>query len=156
MPVKSSIIAKTLKFNIEPQRENITESQSLECPAPSLFSHLIGQVAETAEEKYRILEQRDKVLRQGKATSHCGVFRFSAWHEQLNTWSSLCQHRSTKEDRPRHVKGVCGDMSWYVPREGAIHARNTETTERIWSHPRHWDGISIFRFYPEKSILCHC
>lgn len=63
--VKRSIMAKSLQFNTEPQKESTTESQSLECPVPSSFSYLIGQVAETAEEKYRLLEQRDKVLRQG-------------------------------------------------------------------------------------------
>lgn len=85
MPVKRSIMTKSLQFNTEPQKENITESQGLEYPVPSSLSYLIGQVAETAEEKYRFLEQRDKVLRQGKATSYCGLFHFSAWHEQTNT-----------------------------------------------------------------------
>uniref|UniRef100_A0A3B4ANF1 Germinal-center associated nuclear protein n=1 Tax=Periophthalmus magnuspinnatus TaxID=409849 RepID=A0A3B4ANF1_9GOBI len=33
---------------------------------PSSLLHLIGQTAETAEEKYRLLEQRDKILRQGR------------------------------------------------------------------------------------------
>lgn len=77
-------MAKSLQFNAEPQKENLTESQSLECPVPSTYSYLIGQIAETAEEKYRLLEQRDKVLRQGKATAYCGRFHFSAWHEQTN------------------------------------------------------------------------
>lgn len=85
MPVKRSITAKSLQFNTESQKENVTESQSLECPVPSSISYLIGQVAETAEEKYRLLEQRDKVLRQGMATSDCGLFHFSAWHERTNT-----------------------------------------------------------------------
>ncbi|XP_055086544.1 germinal-center associated nuclear protein [Periophthalmus magnuspinnatus] len=35
-------------------------------PVPSSLLHLIGQTAETAEEKYRLLEQRDKILRQGR------------------------------------------------------------------------------------------
>lgn len=34
---------------------------------PSSLFHLIGQVADTAEEKYRLLEQRDKILRQGRS-----------------------------------------------------------------------------------------
>lgn len=67
-------MAKSLQFNTEPQKESITESQSLECPVPSSFSYLIGQVAETAEEKYRLLEQRDKILRQSEATFYSGLF----------------------------------------------------------------------------------
>ncbi|XP_038127205.1 germinal-center associated nuclear protein isoform X2 [Cyprinodon tularosa] len=51
-------------FDPEPQKENLTEPQSSERNVPSSLSHLIGQFAETAEERYRILEQRDKVLRQ--------------------------------------------------------------------------------------------
>ncbi|XP_056884180.1 germinal-center associated nuclear protein isoform X1 [Takifugu flavidus] len=66
MPVKRSLMAKSQQFNTEPQKESTTESQSLECPVPSSFSYLIGQVAETAEEKYRLLEQRDKILRQSR------------------------------------------------------------------------------------------
>lgn len=67
-------MAKSLQFNTEPQKESTTESQSLECPVPSSFSYLIGQVAETAEEKYRLLEQRDKILRQSEATFYRGLF----------------------------------------------------------------------------------
>lgn len=59
-------MAKSLQFNTEPPKESSAESQGLEGPLPS-SSYLIGQVAETAEEKYRLLEQRDKVLRQGEA-----------------------------------------------------------------------------------------
>ncbi|KAM6978447.1 germinal-center associated nuclear protein-like [Tautogolabrus adspersus] len=35
-------------------------------PITPVKRHLIGQVAETAEDKYRLLEQRDKILRQGR------------------------------------------------------------------------------------------
>lgn len=75
-------MAKSLQFNTEPQKESTTESQSLECPVPSSFSYLIGQVAETAEEKYRLLEQRDKILRQSEATFYSGPF--------------TCQHGTNK------------------------------------------------------------
>lgn len=59
-------MAKSLQFDAEPQKESSSEAQSSERPVPSSLLHLIGQVAETAEDKYRLLEQRDKVLRQGK------------------------------------------------------------------------------------------
>lgn len=44
----------------------MSESQGSERLVPSSLVHLVGQVAETAEDKYRLLEQRDKVLRQGE------------------------------------------------------------------------------------------
>lgn len=65
-PVKKSSSAKSLQFDTEPQRESSTEAQSSERPVPSSLLHLIGQLAETAEDKYRFLEQRDKILRQGR------------------------------------------------------------------------------------------
>ncbi|XP_019955220.2 germinal-center associated nuclear protein [Paralichthys olivaceus] len=63
-PVKKSTLAK--QFDVEPKIEVSVESQSSERPVPSSLLHLIDQVAESAEEKYRLLEQRDKVLRQGR------------------------------------------------------------------------------------------
>ncbi|XP_072254034.1 germinal-center associated nuclear protein isoform X2 [Leuresthes tenuis] len=67
-PVRKSSPVKVLQFDSEPQKESSTETQSLErpVPIPSSLLHLIDQVAETAEEKYRFLEQRDKILRQGR------------------------------------------------------------------------------------------
>ncbi|KAM4558443.1 germinal-center associated nuclear protein [Odontesthes bonariensis] len=67
-PVRKSSPVKMLQFDLEPQKEISTETQSLERPVPisSSLLYLIGQVAETAEEKYRFLEQRDKILRQGR------------------------------------------------------------------------------------------
>ncbi|XP_041857307.1 germinal-center associated nuclear protein [Melanotaenia boesemani] len=63
--MKSSPV-KVLQFDTEPQKETSTETQSLERPVPSSLLHLIGQVAETTEEKYRLLEQKDKILRQDR------------------------------------------------------------------------------------------
>uniref|UniRef100_UPI003AAB6F8D germinal-center associated nuclear protein n=1 Tax=Centroberyx gerrardi TaxID=166262 RepID=UPI003AAB6F8D len=65
-PVKKPSMAKSIQFDSEPQQESGAETQSSERPVPSSLLHLIGQVAETAEEKYRLLEQKDKVLRQGR------------------------------------------------------------------------------------------
>lgn len=68
-PLKKSPVAKSLLFDTDTQKENNTESQSSDSPVPSSLLHLIGQVAETAEDKYRLLEQRDKILRQGQTSS---------------------------------------------------------------------------------------
>ncbi|XP_030614652.1 germinal-center associated nuclear protein [Archocentrus centrarchus] len=65
-PVKKPSPVKVLQFDTEPQKESSTETQSSERPVPSSLLHLIGQVAETTEDKYRLLEQRDKILRQGR------------------------------------------------------------------------------------------
>ncbi|KAM6934890.1 germinal-center associated nuclear protein [Xenentodon cancila] len=65
-PVRNPSPVKQLQFDTEPQRESSTESQSSERPVPSSLLVLIGQMAETTEDKYRLLEQRDKILRQGR------------------------------------------------------------------------------------------
>ncbi|XP_028291676.1 germinal-center associated nuclear protein [Gouania willdenowi] len=63
-PVKKASIVKNLQFDTEPQRDSNMES--MEPFVPSSLLHLVGQVAETAEDKYRLLEQKDKVLRQDR------------------------------------------------------------------------------------------
>ncbi|XP_057684683.1 germinal-center associated nuclear protein [Corythoichthys intestinalis] len=63
-PVKKTPICKSLQFESELQKENVTMTPSSECLAP-----LIGIVAETSEDKYRLLEQRDKILRQSRPKS---------------------------------------------------------------------------------------
>lgn len=78
-PVKKPPIAKSLQFLSEPQKESLTDVQSSERPVPSSLLHLIGQVAETAEDKFRLLEQRDKILRQGKAIIYTNLCSFSTW-----------------------------------------------------------------------------
>ncbi|XP_028289454.1 germinal-center associated nuclear protein isoform X2 [Parambassis ranga] len=65
-PVKNTSLARSLQFDTEPQKEISTETQTLDCTVPSTLLPLIGQLAETAEDKYRLLEQRDKILRQGR------------------------------------------------------------------------------------------
>uniref|UniRef100_H2MJD5 Germinal-center associated nuclear protein n=1 Tax=Oryzias latipes TaxID=8090 RepID=H2MJD5_ORYLA len=66
-PVRRASPAKVLQFDADSQKEIKTESLSSERPVPSSLLPLIGQVAETAEEKFRLLEQRDKILRQGRS-----------------------------------------------------------------------------------------
>uniref|UniRef100_A0A8C9RYG3 Germinal-center associated nuclear protein n=1 Tax=Scleropages formosus TaxID=113540 RepID=A0A8C9RYG3_SCLFO len=70
-PVKKPQIAKSLQFESEPQNDPSPELHGSDRPAgtvplPSSLLHLVGQVAETSEDKYRLLEQRDKILRQGR------------------------------------------------------------------------------------------
>ncbi|XP_076016638.1 germinal-center associated nuclear protein [Genypterus blacodes] len=64
-PVKNSPLARS-QFDSELQQEGSGDTLSSERPVPSSLLHLVGLVAETAEDKYRLLEQRDKVLRQDR------------------------------------------------------------------------------------------
>nr|XP_005997746.1 PREDICTED: germinal-center associated nuclear protein [Latimeria chalumnae] len=66
-PVKKLGIAKSLHF--EESQESGSEGQASECSVPTLpssLAHLISMVAETAEDKYRLLDQRDKIMRQAR------------------------------------------------------------------------------------------
>ncbi|XP_072541729.1 germinal-center associated nuclear protein [Salminus brasiliensis] len=68
-PVKKPVVQKTLQFDSEPQQDIGSEGQIIDRPVfslPSSLQPLIGQLAETSEEKYRLLEQRDKILRQSR------------------------------------------------------------------------------------------
>ncbi|XP_052421100.1 germinal-center associated nuclear protein-like [Carassius gibelio] len=68
-PIQKSSVAKTLQFESEALLESVGEERSVERPItnlPLVLQPLIGQVAETAEERYRLLEQRDKILRQAR------------------------------------------------------------------------------------------
>ncbi|XP_053733948.1 germinal-center associated nuclear protein [Synchiropus splendidus] len=66
-PVKKPTLAKCLQFDAEPQSETVSETARSEQKVPTSLLVLIDQVAETSEEKYRLLEQRDKILRQGRS-----------------------------------------------------------------------------------------
>ncbi|KAM9305650.1 germinal-center associated nuclear protein [Gastrophryne carolinensis] len=61
---KKNPLSKALQFDVE-NTDAPTTSSNIPVPhlPPSLLS-LVGTVAETAEEKYRLLDQRDKILRQ--------------------------------------------------------------------------------------------
>lgn len=75
-PIQKSSVAKILQFESEAPLESVSEERSIERPIinlPSVLQPLIGQVAETAEERFRLLEQRDKILRQGKALIGSGT-----------------------------------------------------------------------------------
>ncbi|KAK5861477.1 hypothetical protein PBY51_022871 [Eleginops maclovinus] len=70
-PVKKLPLAKALQFDTESQKMSSSEALSSEAPSserpvPSSLLHFIGQLAPTAEDKFRLLEQRDKILRQGR------------------------------------------------------------------------------------------
>lgn len=59
--------------------------------------------------------------------------------------TSVCVywHRAAQADGPGHVQSVCGDVSWHVSREGEVHEGNTQPTQFLRSHPKHWDGKSL-------------
>ncbi|XP_062972149.1 germinal-center associated nuclear protein [Elgaria multicarinata webbii] len=66
-PVKKPGLKKSLQFEAY-TFDSVTEGHSpenLEVPT-SNFSNLIGMVAETSEDKYHLLDQRDKIMRQAR------------------------------------------------------------------------------------------
>lgn len=65
-PSKKSGLRKALQFETD-MFDSGAEGQSLE--ALSSLGSLVGLVAETSEERYRLLDQRDKIMRQGNCTS---------------------------------------------------------------------------------------
>jgi hypothetical protein len=62
----------------------------------SPLSTLIGTTAETSEEKYRLLDQRDRIMRQGMVYSvratRWGVFTFHGTPRLLSLWVSDVPH----------------------------------------------------------------
>lgn len=70
-PAKKSAFIKSLQFEADPFDSGSEGqiSESLGTSASSL-SNLIGSVAETSEEKYRLLDQRDKIMRQGNTSNY--------------------------------------------------------------------------------------
>ncbi|XP_059823380.1 germinal-center associated nuclear protein isoform X2 [Hypanus sabinus] len=68
-PVKS-VLAKSQKLESEPQHvpemeDQVTVPERM-VALPSSLSHLLGTVAVNAEEKFRVLDQRDKLMRQAR------------------------------------------------------------------------------------------
>lgn len=63
-PVKKPSLLKTHQFEGDPFDSGSEGSEGLG-PCVSSLSSLIGTVAETSEEKYRLLDQRDRIMRQG-------------------------------------------------------------------------------------------
>ncbi|XP_068963305.1 germinal-center associated nuclear protein-like isoform X2 [Petaurus breviceps papuanus] len=66
-PVKKANLSKSLQFEGEPfdSGTEVLSSDSLGLSATTL-STLMGTVAETSEDKYRLLDQRDKIMRQAR------------------------------------------------------------------------------------------
>uniref|UniRef100_A0A8C5U201 Germinal-center associated nuclear protein n=1 Tax=Malurus cyaneus samueli TaxID=2593467 RepID=A0A8C5U201_9PASS len=66
-PAKKPALRKALQFEAEPF-DSSSEGQSSEGFGASLssLSNLVGLVAETSEERYRLLDQRDKIMRQAR------------------------------------------------------------------------------------------
>lgn len=63
-PVKKPSLLKIHQFEIDPFDSGSEGPEGLGSCVSSL-SILIGTVAETSEEKYRLLDQRDRIMRQG-------------------------------------------------------------------------------------------
>ncbi|XP_077128536.1 germinal-center associated nuclear protein isoform X2 [Ranitomeya variabilis] len=61
---KKTTFPKNLQFSVQNIDSSSPSDTSMSLP-PSL-SHLVGTVAETSEEKYRLLDQRDKLMRQAR------------------------------------------------------------------------------------------
>lgn len=143
-PVRRASPAKVLQFDADPQKEIKTESLSSERPVPSSLLPLIGQVAETAEEKFRLLEQRDKILRQGEALCFDLLIWSHPWNtNRINIPGGV--YRSIQADRPR--LGFCWNVPRHVSRERTIHEGNPEPAKRLWGHPKHRDG-NVFVYFP--------
>ena len=62
--MKKPSLLKTHQFEGDPFDSGSEGSEGLG-PCVSSLSTLIGTVAETSEEKYRLLDQRDRIMRQG-------------------------------------------------------------------------------------------
>jgi len=65
-PAKKPGLRKALQFEVD-LFDSSSEGQNSEAVGASLssLSNLVGLVAETSEERYRLLDQRDKIMRQG-------------------------------------------------------------------------------------------
>ncbi|NXL54123.1 GANP protein, partial [Podilymbus podiceps] len=66
-PAKKPTLRKALQFEAD-LFDSSSEGQSSEALGASLssLSNLVGLVAETSEERYRLLDQRDKIMRQAR------------------------------------------------------------------------------------------
>ncbi|KAH0621751.1 hypothetical protein JD844_023370 [Phrynosoma platyrhinos] len=60
--LKKSLQFEAYTFDSIPEGHSTENTEML----PSSFSSLIGMVAETSEDKYRLLDQRDKIMRQAR------------------------------------------------------------------------------------------
>ncbi|XP_038037878.1 germinal-center associated nuclear protein [Anas platyrhynchos] len=64
-PAKKPGLRKALQFEAD-LFDTSSEGQNSEATSLSSLSNLIGLVAETSEERYRLLDQRDKIMRQAR------------------------------------------------------------------------------------------
>lgn len=64
---------KTLQFDTE-QKKSSTEAQSSERQVPSSLLYNIGQASENAEDRYQLLDQKDKSLRKGRVAALTPIY----------------------------------------------------------------------------------
>ncbi|CAJ0955066.1 unnamed protein product [Ranitomeya imitator] len=63
--LKKTTFPKNLQFSVQ-NTDSSSPSSDTSLSLPPSLSHLVGTVAETSEEKYRLLDQRDKLMRQAR------------------------------------------------------------------------------------------
>ncbi|XP_077128544.1 germinal-center associated nuclear protein-like [Ranitomeya variabilis] len=63
--LKKTTFPKNLQFSVQ-NADSSSPSSDTSMSLPPSLSHLVGTVAETSEEKYRVLDQRDKLMRQAR------------------------------------------------------------------------------------------
>ncbi|XP_040213533.1 germinal-center associated nuclear protein [Rana temporaria] len=90
-PQKKSQFAKTLQFDVDNTDAPTTSSDSAIPSLPPSLLLLVGTVAETPEEKYRLLDQRDRILRQVR------VKRTEL--DQANVFVGTCQDMCPEKER---------------------------------------------------------
>lgn len=95
-PVKKPSLLKAHQFEGDSFDSASDGSEGLG-PCVLSLSTLIGTVAETSKEKYRLLDQRDRIMRQGMACGgrgSKGLVRSSSWvpsgQEQLLSIGLYC------------------------------------------------------------------
>ncbi|XP_073433623.1 germinal-center associated nuclear protein [Dendrobates tinctorius] len=63
--LKKTTFPKNLQFSVQ-NTDSSLPPPDISMSLPPSLSHLVGTVAETSEEKYRLLDQRDKIMRQAR------------------------------------------------------------------------------------------
>ncbi|XP_063787906.1 germinal-center associated nuclear protein [Pseudophryne corroboree] len=63
---QKSVFSKSLQFDVDSSDTLALSSDTTWSSQKHSLLHLVGTVAETAEEKYRLLDQRDRLLRQAR------------------------------------------------------------------------------------------
>ncbi|XP_040297774.1 germinal-center associated nuclear protein [Bufo bufo] len=101
-PVKKATFSKTLQFSVDNTDSSAPFSDTT-VPLPASLLHLVGTVAETSEEKYRLLDQRDKILRQARV-KRTGL-------DQAKTFVGTCPDMCPEKER--YMRDTRNQLSIY-------------------------------------------